>query len=1121
MDSYFSRKSILLLILLLTVTSAITLAQTVNCSSSDCTGGCAPVAGKPETGCKCFDGIDNDGDGKIDGNDVSDCASYYGLTYVGTGTGLCSYDAPSSNVFATIKPPIVSGQNTSDTQSKISVGDVDGDGIPDAVFTSKWNSEVRVMATKAHTVGGKTYSEGDIKSSFKTTGQGAKIFSGSGACDPKNLLYEHENMIADIDKDGIAEIFAVVSNRGGNPSSPPTCFFLVGFKYTAGSLTPLTGWGGNAVQIGTDRPGSIAIADMDGDGKAEIYFRDRIYAAETGKLLATGNGNWDLDITSGSVAVDIIKGDGNKLELVCGTKIYSIPSLTSRSPASPATLTLVKDMNTITANKCYVKLMLDPVEYGEDTHSMCSVADIDRDGNVDVVISGALNGVYGKTAVFYWNVTNNTSTYYIPPDTGYADGWPWGTGRVNIGDPFGSAGNGRSYLTFIAGNQLTCLQVNADGTLSAAWIRTINDSRSGVLTVTVYDFDNDGKPEVVYRDSQEVVIIDGQTGATKKWSAICQSHTYTEGPVIADVNGDGATDICVPCNRSNSFDINDPIQQQALGEVRLFYTTAGTWLPTRKVWNQHGYFVVNIKDNLTLPFPQFDQSTTFSNGVCSNVVGPAKPMNVFMNQVPFVNASGCPVFPAPDLSFFGDDPGIGTDTDGDGVYTPAVVVTPPICGNLGIGVSFNIQNTGDLAISDNVPVSFFNGNPTIGTTAVRLSNAVLPISNLQPGGKLTLSVPNFNGPGSTFDLYIVLYNSGATLPIVLTGSSTTECKISNNIYKVTVSPSPFSARADWVADDNSCDGLPPHSGELKARVYLSNTAPVSPDNSNETVDYSPYTFKWTNSSNTVVSTAYNATNLSPGTYTLVITNTLKGCTTTPVTQVVAAINTVHTATVNILSHQTKCSPADGKLEAVIDGSTNTTGYTINWFEEANSTGITGPIASGLGNPNNPNYFFTATKNGCITTSAPVKINQPTYPDTQVSATNVVDCVNSTSGTVSGISLINGSAASDQTKFTFDWYFYNNATGVRGSALPPANGTGANRTGLATGFYQLVITDQTTLCKDLTPSAIEVKSSTVLPTVNLSPGTQTSCDPLSPNGTIDALGVANGSSANLKYEWFKL
>src|SRR5690606_32856135 len=155
----------------------------------------------------------------------------------------------------------------------------------DLVITSKWNQEIRVVSTAPHTVGGVSYAAGDIKSDFKTTGQGAKIFSGSGGCNPKNLLFEHENLIADIDDDGVAEIYGIVSNRSGNPSSPPTCFFLVGFKYVAGDLQPLF----NAIQIGTDRPGVFGIADMDGDGKAELYMRDRIYAAETGALLATGN----------------------------------------------------------------------------------------------------------------------------------------------------------------------------------------------------------------------------------------------------------------------------------------------------------------------------------------------------------------------------------------------------------------------------------------------------------------------------------------------------------------------------------------------------------------------------------------------------------------------------------------------------------------------------------------------------------------------------------------------------------------------------------------------------------------------------------------------------------------
>lgn len=738
----------------------------------DCADPFCNFAANVEKGCRCFDNIDNDGDGLIDAAD-HECATYYGLSFVGNGSN-CSIVPPSGNPFASMAPPQTSSQNTADTPAKISVGDMNNDGMPDVVITSKWNKTVQIVATA--TVGG--FSPGDIIADFRTPG--SNIFPLAGS----KYVFEHETAIADINKDKFGELYVIASERGGGPNTMPAKFFLCGFKYVNGNntLQPIF----NPVFVSTDRPGAIGIADFDGDGKAEVYLRNRIYAAESGVLLADGGGNWDRTVNAGPVAANIL-GD-KKLELICGPIIYNVPSLAARAFVA---LTVAKDMNTLGVTY-YPKGYYDGApafpngEYGVDQASTTSTADFNGDGFLDVWMTGAVNCSGNEaapcanpiTTVFYWDVQNNTVKTFQPPDTATpATGWAWGTGRINLGD---ANGDGKLDALFIAGNKLFCMTLNGAGNLTQLWVRTINDSQSGIIALTVYDFDNNGKPEVVYRDALELAVVDGQTGATKIWSAVCGSHTFTEGPVVADVNGDGGTDICVPCYTNNPPLAGNTVQQQSLGQTRIFYSNTNSWLPTRKVWNQHPYYVTNINDNLTLPFPQLDPSLVFSNAPCPNgLPGPQRPLNLFMNQVPQLNANGCPTFPAPDLAFTGDDPANpGVDSDGDGVYTPAVVVTPPICGDVAIKAFFNIVNSGDLPISDVVPVSFFNGDPRVSpVTATRLFNTTINITNLQVGAKLVTPQVTFNGPGTTFPLYIVLYNDGSSLPITLSGPSNKECSI--------------------------------------------------------------------------------------------------------------------------------------------------------------------------------------------------------------------------------------------------------------------------------------------------------------------------------------------------------
>src|SRR5690606_6956829 len=88
------------------------------------------------------------------------------------------------------------------------------------------------------------------------------------------------------------------------------------------------------------------------------------------------------------------------------------------------------------------------------------------------------------------------------------------------------------------------------------------------------------------------------------------------------------------------------------GVVKMFASLDEKWVQARKVWNQHGYFNVNINDDLTVPKEQQKHHLAFSEIDCkTGEYKPVKPLNSFLNQSPFLNSSGCPSYASPDIAF--------------------------------------------------------------------------------------------------------------------------------------------------------------------------------------------------------------------------------------------------------------------------------------------------------------------------------------------------------------------------------------------------------------------------------------------------------------------------------------
>jgi hypothetical protein len=512
----------------------------------------------------------------------------------------------------------------------------------------------------------------------------------------------------------------------------------------------------------------------------------------------------------------------------------------------------------------------------------------------------------------------------------------------------------------------------------------------------------------------------------------------------------------------------------------------------------------------------------FNNGPCPNgVPGPQTPFNIFLNQIPFLSADGCPVFPAPDLAFVGDDPENLPYPAGDPRNFPAVNVKPPICGNLDIQVSFNIINDGDLPISAVIPVSFFHGDPTDPaiTSDSLLYSTNITVTNLHVGDTLTTAPVTFNGPGTVFRLYVVLNNNGSVLPLNPNGSVTNECRIDNNIYDVLVVPDPFTAVIQKIKDNNKCVAADPNVGELRARIYKGDPTVAA----NEVVDYSSYSFQWYYGTGTTspVPAALGGNNvtltgLPDGDYTLVVTNTQKGCSTLPVDETIILNITLPAVTIDLLSHQTQCSPPNGALEAKVVG--GNTGYSFEWFKNAATTGKTTANITGLVGDN---YTVYVSRNGCTTTANKVVNDEAVEPTATATATPVQNCSNPNSGSVTADAIVGG-IVQNPAGFTFNWYYHTIATNARGSILPGSYGTGRTRTGLPIGYYEVEAINTTTQCKSL-GFVIEVKDQTVVPDVTITElAKQTSCDPANPNGRLQAIvsiGGVQQDPANFTFEWF--
>ena len=383
---------------------------------------------------------------------------------------------------------------------------------------------------------------------------------------------------------------------------------------------------------------NVSFADFNSDGIPEVYVRNKIYNAETGKLLAqadspnTGSsfGHWSHQKhykLSSPLAANVL-GDDN-LELILGNRIFSVDITNPDGQSS----------NSITE----VKYLTPPEGAVEDGHAQ--VADFNKDGYLDVFISirdtdESVGTIYG----YVWDVHNDvvSEPFSISteasgksiPFIGDIDNDDLMEVIIQCGPEHGS-NTSHDYIA------VRTFKYNpTTRTFSFMWEINVKEN-SFSNGITAFDFNQDGLLELIICDEEKLRIVNGsgKSHITHNDTVpfyIMETFPYEEitimqYPVIVDADDDGMAEIV------------------SVGSDKLNFieSDGGLWAPTRKVWNQYMYNVTNVNNDLTVTQYHFNNATPF---VDPDDGGVLYPFNNFLQQATTIDKYGHPFFAATDAA---------------------------------------------------------------------------------------------------------------------------------------------------------------------------------------------------------------------------------------------------------------------------------------------------------------------------------------------------------------------------------------------------------------------------------------------------------------------------------------
>lgn len=334
-----------------------------------------------------------------------------------------------------------------------------------------------------------------------------------------------------------------IADLGGDDATPEIVAArspggLVAFTHRAGGWQVLWQTSTNVAAGLCDWAGP-AIHDLDDDGVPEVIFYGAVYDGRTGAAIDESVAS-DVDAIGVGYIPVVADLDGDGLpELVTGKGLYTwdraLRRWGPRRPlGAPNGLVAVGDFGTFPA-------------IGQDDR-----AHTDGIAEVVVIDQGVVHvlNVAGREVFSAKFRGSDGSPEGGPPTIADFDG----DGRVEIG----AAGNA-GYQVFDpdcktsasqpAIDPATCATRSTDGVL---WLSPTQNRAGNLAGSSLFDFDGDGRAEIVHGDQCFTRIYDGATGRVL-FSRHRTSCLWYENPVVADTDGDFNAELITTANRACSI----------------------------------------------------------------------------------------------------------------------------------------------------------------------------------------------------------------------------------------------------------------------------------------------------------------------------------------------------------------------------------------------------------------------------------------------------------------------------------------------------------------------------------------------------------------------------------------